>query len=140
MSVSNNVTLIGRLTKDVELKFLPGNGTAVANFTLAVDRNFTKEDGTREADFIPIVCWRKTAETAANYLHKGSLIAISGSIQVRKYQAQDGSNRYSTEVIADEFKFLEKKDGTSNNANNTKPNNQSNDYTPVDDNSDEIPF
>lgn len=100
----NRVVLIGRLTRDVELKFLP-NGTPVANFTLAVDRPFAK-DGEREADFIPIVVWRKQAENCANYIGKGSLVAVDGRMQVRSYE-QDGKRRYVTEVVADSVRFLD---------------------------------
>ncbi|SHF17058.1 single-stranded DNA-binding protein [Caloramator proteoclasticus] len=103
----NKAILIGRLTKDPELKFTPSSGIAVANFTLAVDRNYTNQEGKREADFIPVICWRKLAENVANNLTKGRLVAVSGSIQTRKYQAQDGSNRYVTEVVAEEVKFLD---------------------------------
>ena len=102
----NKVVLIGRLTKDPELRFTPGNGAAVATFTLAVDRRFSK-DGQREADFIPIVVWGKQAESTANYMTKGNLVAVSGRIQTRSYEAKDGTRRYVTEVIADEVKFLE---------------------------------
>lgn len=110
----NKVILIGRLTRDPELKFTAGSGIAVATFTLAVDRNYTSQSGQRETDFIPIVCWRKLAETVANNLSKGRLVAVSGSIQTRKYTAQDGTNRYITEVIADTVQFLDRpKDGGS---------------------------
>lgn len=102
----NKVTLIGRLTKDPELKFTPGSGTAVANFTLAVDRKFTK-DGQKEADFIPVVVWGKQAESTATYVSKGKLIGVAGRIQVRSYDAKDGTKRYVTEVIAEEVQFLE---------------------------------
>lgn len=102
----NKVVLIGRLTKDPELKFVPGTGTAVATFTLAVDRRFSK-NGQKEADFIPIVVWGKQAESTANYMSKGKLMAVSGRIQTRNYQAKDGTTRYITEVVADEVKFLE---------------------------------
>lgn len=104
----NRVFLIGRLTRDPELRFTSGTGNAVATFSLAVDRNYVSQStGQREADFINIVCWRKLAEHVANNLSKGRLVAVSGSIQTRKYQAQDGSNRYVTEVVADEVKFLD---------------------------------
>ncbi len=102
----NKVVLIGRLTKDPELKFTPGTGTAVATFTVAVDRRFSK-DGQREADFIPVVVWGKQAESTANYMSKGKLIGISGRIQTRSYDAKDGSKRYVTEVVAEEVQFLE---------------------------------
>ncbi|MEF9935182.1 MAG: single-stranded DNA-binding protein [Clostridium sp.] len=103
----NKVFLIGRLTRDPELRFTAGSGNAVATFSLAVDRNYVSQNGQREADFINIVCWRKLAEHVANNLSKGRLVAVSGSIQTRKYQAQDGSNRYATEINADEVKFLD---------------------------------
>ena len=96
----NKVVLIGRLTKDPELRFTPGTGTAVTTLTLAVDRYNTKT-GQKEADFIPIVIWGKQAESTANHLVKGSQVAISGRIQTRSYDAKDGSKRYVTEVVAD---------------------------------------
>ncbi|WDU84228.1 single-stranded DNA-binding protein [Caloramator sp. Dgby_cultured_2] len=104
----NKVLLIGRLTADPELRYTAHTGIANCTFTLAVDRPYTNAEGKREADFIPVVCWRKLAENVANNLTKGRLVAISGSIQTRKYQAQDGTNRYMTEVVADEVKFLER--------------------------------
>lgn len=110
----NKVMLIGRLVRDPELKFTTGSGIAVTTFTLAVDRNYTDQNGQREADFINIVCWRKLAEVVANNVSKGRLIAVAGSIRVSKYTAQDGSNRYKTEVYADEVKFLDRpKEGGS---------------------------
>ncbi len=112
----NKCELVGRLTKDPELKFTAGSGTAVCSFTLAVDRKFVNQStGQREADFISIVCWRKTAEFVCNYFKKGNPIEVMGSIQVRKYQAQDGTDRYATEVVADEVGFVvgaAKKDGS----------------------------
>lgn len=129
----NKVFLIGRLAKDVELKFTTGSGVAVATFTLAVDRSFTGQDGKKEADFISIVCWRKLAELVANNLGKGRLVAVSGSIQTRNYQAQDGKKVYITEVVADEIKFLDwPKDGQPPKETST------NDFFPVED--DDIPF
>ena len=103
----NRVILIGRLTRDPELRYTP-NGTAVASFTVAVDRKFKRE----ETDFIPIVVWSKLAEHCANYLAKGRLVAIEGRLQVRSYEAQDGQKRWVTEVIGDDVRFLEKS-GTS---------------------------
>lgn len=96
----NKVVLIGRLTKDPELKFTPGSGAAVTTLTLAVDRYNTKTNK-KEADFIPVVIWGKQAESTANYLVKGSQAAISGRIQTRTYETKDGSKRYITEVVAD---------------------------------------
>lgn len=102
----NKVTLIGRLTKDPELKYTPGAGTAVTTFTIAVDRRFNKE-GQKEADFIPVVIWGKQAESTAQYVSKGKLIGLAGRIQTRSYNAKDGTKRYVTEVIAEEVQFLE---------------------------------
>ncbi|AAO34760.1 single-stranded DNA-binding protein [Clostridium tetani] len=144
----NRVVLIGRLTKDPELKFTPGTGTAVTTFVLAVDRRFSK-DGKNEADFIPVVVWGKQAESTANYMSKGKLIGISGRIQTRSYEAKDGTRRYVTEVVADEVKFLEwgnKQSSGSQGFNNFESdplsyNNEDNyndDITPVDEG--EVPF
>lgn len=128
----NKTVLVGRLVKDPELKFTPGNGTAVCTFTLAVDRR-KRDDG---ADFIPIVVWGKIAENTANYTAKGSLVSVSGRIQTRSYDAKDGTKRYVTEVVAEEVQFLDKK-GTA--APSNTPSNQSDDeMTPVDDG--DIPF
>lgn len=102
----NKVVLIGRLTKDPELKYTPGNGTPVVTLTLAVDRKYTKDDK-KEADFIPVVIWGKIAESTAQYVGKGKLLSVAGRIQTRSYDAKDGSRRYVTEVIADEVQFLE---------------------------------
>ena len=130
----NKCTLIGRLTKDPELKFTPGTGTAVATFTLAVDRRFSK-DGRKEADFIPIVVWGKQAESTANYMTKGKMIGIAGRIQTRTYDAKDGTKRYITEVVAEEVQFLE----WSNKDNGTKTNTEG--YKEIDDIEEgEIPF
>lgn len=127
----NKVTLIGRLTKDPELKFTPGNGTAVTTFTLAVDRRFSK-DGNKEADFIPVVVWGKQAEATANYMSKGKLMGVAGRIQTRSYEAKDGTKRYITEVVSEEVQFLEWA------ANKIENNDYSSDLNPVDDG--EIPF
>jgi single-strand DNA-binding protein len=103
----NRVILIGRLTKDPELRYTPA-GVAVTQFTLAVDRPFVSgPDQQREADFIPIVTWRQLAETCANYLRKGRLTAVEGRIQVRYYDNNEGRRVYVTEVVADNVRFLE---------------------------------
>ena len=102
----NRVILIGRLTKDVDLRYAP-NGTAVASFTLAVDRFRKNADGEKEADFIPIVVWQKQAENCAEYLRKGSLAAVDGRIQVRSYTDKRGDKRYATEVVAESVRFLD---------------------------------
>ena len=103
----NRVILIGRLTKDPELRYTPA-GVAVAQFTLAVDRPFSSQSGEREADFIPVVVWRQLAETCANYLRKGRLAAVEGRIQVRSYDNNEGKRVYVTEVVADNVRFLER--------------------------------
>lgn len=102
----NRVILIGRLTKDPEMRYTPA-GVAVTQFTLAVDRSFSSGQGEREADFIPIVTWRQLAETCANYLRKGRLTAVEGRIQVRNYENNEGKRVYVTEIIADNVRFLE---------------------------------
>lgn len=132
----NKVVLIGRLTKDPELQFIPNTGTAVTKCTLAVDRRFPSKDGQKEADFIPIVIWGKIAETTANYMSKGRLMGVSGRIQTRSYDAKDGSKRYVTEVVADEVQFLDyKKDGQGSYSGGG---NSEDDLTPVDEG--DIPF
>ena len=102
----NNVTLVGRLTKDVELKYTPAN-QAVAQFTLAVNRTFKNANGERESDFINCVIWRKSAENFANFVKKGALIGITGRIQTRNYENAQGQRVYVTEVIAENFQMLE---------------------------------
>lgn len=102
----NRVILIGRLTRDPELRYTP-SGVAVTQFTLAVDRPFSNQQNERETDFIPIVTWRQLAETCANYLRKGRLTAVEGRIQVRSYDNNEGRRVYVTEVIADNVRFLE---------------------------------
>ena len=91
---------IGRLTKDAELKYTPGKGTAVSTFTLAIDDGFGDN---KKTDFIPIVLWGKSAENLAAYLIKGTQVAVAGRISTRSYDAKDGSKRYVTEVVADMF-------------------------------------
>ena len=113
----NKVFLIGRLTRDPELRYT-GNNTAVASFSIAVNRNFTNQSGEREADFINIVVWRKQAENVKNYLTQGSQVAIDGRIQTRSYDDQDGKKRYVTEVVADNVEFLGSK-GSNSQGNNT---------------------
>lgn len=102
----NKAILIGRLTKDPELRYTP-NGVANCTFTLAIDRPFTNQQGDREADFIPVVTWRQLAETCANYLRRGKLVAVDGRIQVRHYENSEGKRSYVTEIVADNVRFLE---------------------------------
>ncbi|MGO3732170.1 MAG: single-stranded DNA-binding protein [Vagococcus sp.] len=104
----NNVVLVGRLTRDPDLRFT-ANGSAVATFNLAVNRNFTNQSGEREADFINCVIWRKPAETLANYAKKGTLLGVVGRIQTRNYENQQGQRVYVTEVVCDNFQLLESK-------------------------------
>lgn len=142
----NRVVLIGRLTKDPQLRFVAGSGKAVSNFTIAIDRRF-KSPGYPEADFIPIVVWGKQAEAAANYIGKGNLVSVSGRIQTRNYEAKDGTRRYITEVVAEQVEFLEwnkKQEGQGEVQAKTENNNSNDvnlydeDITPIDDS--DIPF
>ena len=153
----NKVFLIGRLTRDPELRYT-GSNTAVATFSLAVNRNFSNQQGEREADFINIVVWRKQAENVKNYIHQGSQVAIDGRIQTGSYDAQDGTKRYTTEVVADNVQFLDTKsnrENISNNDNNITPSDFSSNEAPATDvendpfadfgasisiNDDELPF
>lgn len=140
----NRVVLVGRLTKDPELKYTP-NGVPVATFTLAVNRNYANHQGERDADFINIVVWRKPAENAATFLKKGSLAGVDGKITTRNFEGQDGKRVYITEVTAESIQFLEPKKQNNNqerqetgNYNNyNQSNNQKeetkNNYTRVDD-------
>ena len=137
----NKVTLIGRLVRDPEMKYTPGNGAAVTNFTIAVDK-FVKKGEEKQADFINCVAWNKTAELIAQYFTKGKMIAISGRIQTRTYDAKDGTKRYVTEVVADELQFLDNKnsnsESTGQNYNAGNVNTSDEDITPVNDG--DIPF
>lgn len=136
----NNCVLIGRLCADPELKYLPNGGTPVCNFTLAVDKMLSKDKkeefeskGCPTADFINIVVWNKQAENCANYLAKGRLAAVQGSIQTRNWEDQEGRKRYATEVVANNVQFLEWGD--------KKDNNDTNDYVDRDNSAeDNLPF
>lgn len=129
----NKSILIGRLVRDPELKYTPGAGTAVVTLTLAIDRRTGKESDKKEADFIPVVIWGKTAEATAQYTRKGQLLAVSGRIQTRKYE-KDGRTIYVTEVVAEEVQFLE----FGKKSNDGYNNDGYSDMEPVDDG--EIPF
>lgn len=153
----NNVTLIGRLTKDPDLLYT-ASGTAVATFTLAVNRNYTNQNGDRETDFINCVIWRKPAETLANYVRKGTLIGISGRLQTRNYENQQGQRVYVTEVIVENFYLLESRSQaeareqkqkttqnstTNNQFSSTASNVDNNDPfngNPIDISDDDLPF
>ena len=106
----NRVILIGRLTRDPELRYVP-SGQPVASFTLAVDRPFTNQAGERETDFIDIVAWRKLADQVSQHLSKGRLVAVEGRLQIRSYETQDGQKRKVAEVVADAVRFLDRKGG-----------------------------
>ncbi|OMF70470.1 single-stranded DNA-binding protein [Paenibacillus glucanolyticus] len=129
----NRACLVGRLTKDPELRY-SGNGVGITNFILAVDRPFKSDNGP-DADFIPVVTFKQTAEACANYLRKGRLCAVEGRIQVRNYDTDNGK-RYVTEVIADNVRFLE------SSKDNTKPKGDpfQDDGKPIDISDDDLPF
>lgn len=109
----NNVVLVGRLTRDPELR-TTGSGTSIATLTLAVDRQFTKASGQREADFINCVIWRKAAENFCSFASKGRLVGIQGRIQTRNYDNKDGQRVYVTEVLVDNFSFLDSRNSAQN--------------------------
>lgn len=115
----NNVVLVGRLTRDPELRYTPSN-QAVATFSLAVNRNFKSQNGEREADFISCVIWRKQAENLANWAKKGALIGIVGRIQTRSYENQQGQRVYVTEVVADSCQLLESRESRNNSNTSTQ--------------------
>lgn len=115
----NSVVLVGRLTKDPELKYTQ-SGVAICRFTLAVNRPFKSADGNNEADFVNCVAWRKQAENTANYLKKGSLTGIEGRIQTSNFEGKDGNRVFMTEIVADSVQFLEPKNSNSNNASSNQ--------------------
>ena len=140
----NNISLVGRLTKDVELRYTPSN-VAVATFTLAVNRTFKNENGEREADFINCVMWRQQAENLANWTKKGALIGITGRIQTRSYDNQQGRRVYVTEVVAETLQLLESKgqggQGQQKQAQQQTPDFSRNTNTnPLDISDDDLPF
>jgi len=109
----NKIILMGRLVRDPEVRYT-NSGKVVCQFTLAVDRPYSGQDGQREADFIPVVIWGKSAETAGNNVKKGQRLLVDGRLQIRSYDANDGNKRWVTEVIADHFEFVERKENVSN--------------------------
>ena len=140
----NKVVLIGRLTRDPELRYT-SSGIPVARFTLAVNRNYANQQGEREADFIPIVAWRGQAETSARYLNKGRLVAVAGRIQTGSYETPDGQRRYTTEVVADEVRFLDWGDGRKDTGIDSSMSQDNVDTTisgfdPYEGGEDELPF
>jgi single-strand DNA-binding protein len=130
----NRVSLVGRLTKDVEVRYATDGQTAIAKFTLAVDRTF-KKDGQPSADFLPIIVFGKSAENCGKYIGKGRLVGVSGRIQTRSWDDTEGKKHYATEVIADEVDFLDKpSEASTGTQNNNSANNSDNS------NDDELPF
>jgi single stranded DNA-binding protein (ssb) len=113
----NRVVLVGRITRDPELRQTQ-SGISVASFSLAVNRTFTNQSGQREADFVPIVVWRKQAENVVQYVGKGSLVGVEGRLQTRSYDAADGSKRFVMEVVADSVQFLESRQTSANRQDN----------------------
>ena len=135
----NKVILIGRLTKDPDLNFAAGTGTAICRFSLAVTRPFKKD----ETDFINCVAFGKTGETIAQYLTKGRQVAIAGSIRTGSYDAKDGTKRYTTDVVVESFEFIGSSKGSGNNQSGAfnefnQDDNFYDDMTPVDDG--DMPF
>ncbi len=107
----NVIVVIGRLTRDPELRHT-GSGIPVAHFTVAVDRPFTNQQGERETDFIDVTCWRELAETVCQHMRKGRLVAVQGSLHIRKYETKDGQSRRAAEISADQVRFLDRPSGT----------------------------
>ena len=122
----NNVVLVGRMTRDAELRYTPSD-QAVATFALAVNRNFKNQDGEREADFVKCVIWRQQAENLANCVKKGALIGVTGRIQTRSYKNQQGQRVYVTEVVAESFQLLESRGQQSNSQDSSFGNSSSTD-------------
>lgn len=120
----NNVVLVGRMTRDAELRYTPSD-QAVATFALAVNRNFKNQDGEREADFVKCVIWRQQAENLANWVKKGALIGVTGRIQTRSYKNQQGQRVYVTEVVAESFQLLESRGQQSNSQDSSFGNSSS---------------
>ena len=136
----NNVVLVGRMTRDAELRYTPSN-QAVATFSLAVNRNFKSQNGEREADFINCVIWRQQAENLANWAKKGALIAITGQIRTRNYEGQQGQRVYVTEVVAETFQLLEsRKDREAGHSQGYSQPDFSRQAEPMDISDDDLPF
>lgn len=136
----NKIILMGRLTRDPEVLYT-ATGKVVCQFTLAVDRPFTNQDGQREADFINIVVWGKIAELAGNSLAKGHRALVEGRLQLRSYDGKDGGKRYVTEVVANSVEFLERKGCTPGNGSaNTAPPSPMDGFANAEFGDEEIPF
>ena len=128
----NRIVIIGRLTRDPELRST-ASGIPVATFTLAVDRTYKSASGERETDFIPVVVWRQQAETCGRYFYNGKMAAVDGRLQIRTYEAQDGSKRTAAEVVADNVRFLSPKDSGSAGSSGYSPDAPEVEMTPLDD-------
>ena len=135
----NHITIMGRLTRDPELRRTQ-NGTAVAGFTLAVDRDYTSKDGgAQETDFIDCVAWRSTAEFASKYFSKGRMAVVSGRLQIRPWTGKDGNKRHSAEIIVGSMYFGDsKRDADSASGNNSADSAVSSGYQPYADDFDEL--
>ena len=135
----NNVVLIGRLTRDVDLQHTPQN-QVVGQFTLAVNRNFKNQNGEYDADFINCVIWGKSAENFANWAKKGNLVGINGRVQTRNYENQQGQRVYVTEVVAENFQLLEKRNNSANQNSMAEQMPPSFAGDPMDIKDDDLPF
>ncbi|TMN20826.1 single-stranded DNA-binding protein [Lentibacillus cibarius] len=139
----NNTQLIGRMTKDVDMKYTQ-NGVAVATFTLAVNRPFTNKNGDREADFIRCQVWRKLAENTAQFCKKGSQVGVTGRIQTRSFEGQDGKPVFMTEVVGDQVEFLDTKTSQGKGSSSNQSSGQSNPFQgqgqPVEVDDQDLPF
>jgi len=130
----NTVNLIGRLTKDPELRYSP-SGVAICKFTVAVNRDFTNQSGEREADFITCTAFKKTAENLSNYQTKGSRIGVVGRIQTGSFEGQDGKRVFTTDVMVDRIEFLDSKNQSNGQSNTPQQNNG-----PIEISEDQLPF
>lgn len=142
----NNVVIAGRITKDIDLRYTPA-GAAVARFTVAVNRNYKKADGTREADFIQVQAWKGAAETIANHFSKGDEIGLTGRWQTGSYEGQDGKRVYTNDLVVDQFSFGQKANGNrttgqNNNAPSTRIEQDpfNNGSGPIEVGDDDLPF
>lgn len=144
----NRVVLVGRLTRDPDLRYTQ-NGVAVANFTIAVNRPFTNQEGNRDADFINCVVWRKPAENLANYMKKGNMVGVDGRLQSRTYKDQDGKTVFVVEVVADSVQFLESRKDNNQSQQQNQQSQQAttntdepfaNEGQPIDVSDDDLPF
>ncbi len=125
----NKVILVGRLTRDPELRTTPG-GMAVTRFTIAVSQNYTNKNGERGADFINCSAWGRQADNISKYCHKGTLVSAEGRIRTSSYTGQDGNKRYTTEVVCDTVNFLSSSSGNNTARNNPEPNYQQDNFMP----------